>query len=97
MESHIENDKTLIYCGEVLELQSIDDIKTVLIQSFVTNSIEIHANDIKKIDTAALQVLLSFILTAVSKNKQVHWINPSRQLILAASMIGIAKLLKLPQ
>ena len=63
-------------------------------QSFLQSSgdeIEIEAEDVDSIDTAALQLLTSFIKEAKSKGKNIKWRSTSNKLESSVELLAIKK------
>lgn len=51
--------------------------------------VNLHANKVETIDTAALQLLLAFVRQVRDNGKQVYWKSPSAALLNAAALTGL--------
>lgn len=60
-------------------------------QQHATDNLQLDAERVEHVDTAALQLLL-----AVSQVSHIEWKNPSLVLCAAAQSLGLTQLLKLP-
>lgn len=96
MECMIETQVATLHCGTHFDLPSIKD-QLLLLNNLIESKkqIFIDAKDISRIDTAGLQVLLSFYLTCSHHKLSVKWLNPSQPLIQAATLLGADQLLGL--
>jgi len=96
---HCENEKDTITIklNKHLDISSIQDLYHILKEAFELNhSVILQANEVSRIDTAGLQLLLSFYLTSQEKNITIQWQNPSPILINISNTLNIDNLLKLP-
>ena len=96
MECLFENNIATLRCGAYFDLASIKD-QLPLLKKLIESKkqILIEAKDITRIDTAGLQLLLSFYLSCFRHGLSVQWVNPSITLIQAATLIGVDQLLGL--
>jgi ABC-type transporter Mla MlaB component len=89
-------DENLVDFGSTLTIAEATQHKNVLLQALkLAKPIVLKADKIEKIDTAGLQLLLSFIKSAAQKNIPWQWQTPSSLLKEKASLLGIIDLLKL--
>ena len=58
----------------------------------VTNTdVNIDASAVEMIDTAILQLLYAFVAEVTSNNHKINWINPSKEFILRAGLLGLSR------
>ncbi len=94
-ETHTE---TIIYCGLVVNLLSVVEQKAILVQALqIKKPICLEAGEISKIDTAGIQLLLNFILTAAKANLRWRWKNPSVHLVSISELLGLDQVLAFKQ
>lgn len=92
------NTETIIYCGPAVDLLSVVEQKAILLQALeIKKPICLEAGEISKIDTAGIQLLLNFILTAAKANLRWRWKNPSLQLINTSELLGLDQVLAFKQ
>lgn len=58
-------------------------------------SVEIDASQVERIDTSAMQVLISLFISMDKQHMQTQIINPSDTFLKAASMLGVSNFLRL--
>ena len=84
--------KHVISCQSSLDISIVSDfaneLKTALESS---QAVQLQAADVAKADTAALQLLCAFFLDAQAHGIEVEWVDPSDELCLAASTIGLTE------
>lgn len=97
MDWQIEDQHIIIRCGSHLDKESIQDQREIFIKVLAAKKpIIFYANDITKVDTAGLQLVLSFTLAASKHNIAWEWREPSSVLMREADLLGMRNLLKLP-
>lgn len=74
-----------------ITLPHLDDLQAQL-HDFSGQRIHFSAENVQRVDTAALQLLVSFI----KENKDIRWGNPSRALYDAANLLSLSTYLNLP-
>ncbi len=57
---------------------------------------KIHASEVSRVDTAALQLLASFISHMNTAGAKVEWSGVSDELLAAAKLLGMEQALNLP-
>jgi anti-anti-sigma regulatory factor len=93
-----ENQNIIIHFGKYLNLTSIEIQKNVLKEVLATNKpIVFEAREVSQVDTAGLQLLLSFTIAAAENNISWEWIEPSYTLIQCSNLLGVRELLHLPK
>lgn len=97
MECQNEEGYCSINLGTSLKIASIHDQQKILSSALSYNKpIRINGSEIIQIDTASLQLLLSFILFINEKRLAWEWQTISPSLISIANIIGMHELLQLP-
>ncbi len=97
MEACIQSDKTIINLGSLLKISNIEEQKNFYLQTIETcDAVALHGDLITSLDTASLQLLLSFILTASARNITVQWLSASAEIQHASKLLGIDAYLNLP-
>ena len=97
MECYDNGTFCIVDCGIYLDINSIATLKNILLQAIsVKKPLIFHSNEITRIDTAGLQLLLSFTLELKKNNLSWQWEKPSSTLIKTARILGMSKLLKIP-
>jgi ABC-type transporter Mla MlaB component len=75
-----------------LTLAELNDLKNELSES-IGCRVQLHAAQIERIDTAALQLLLAFVN---NPEVTVGWVEPSAELCKAAHLLGLSSFMSLP-
>lgn len=58
----------------------------------VTNTdVNIDASAVEMIDTAIMQLLYAFVTKVTSNNHKINWINPSKEFISRAGLLGLSR------
>lgn len=97
MEYQVLNEQIEIDCGQVLDRATVLDQRELLIKTLELKKPIIFMSDkIERIDTASLQLLLSFVKKATHENIMITWETPSNTFVEAATLLGLRELLKLP-
>lgn len=97
MRIKLEEKKTTVDCGLQMDISTVEEQKVILLQALQPkNTIYLHTAEISAIDTAGLQLLISFCLTADQSQITWRWMNVSEKLLEIAQLLGADKLLKLP-
>ena len=91
MQVSEKNDWITINLPNNMTLPYLDDLQAQL-HDFLGQPIHFAGENVQRVDTAALQLLLSFI----QENKDIRWENPSNQLCNAASLLNLSSHLNLP-
>lgn len=96
-EKDIMSEQTIFELPPYFGIAQVASIKEAM-QSFLKNStdeIEIEAEGVESIDTAALQLLISFVKQAKSKGKSVKWKSVSNKLESSSELLAIKEELSL--
>ena len=82
--------------GEVIDISMVnslyDALKLLLNEA---NSVIIDAGEVKRLDTAAMQLLLSWYNESQNRNIKVTWKNAQGIFTNSAELLGLSKLLQL--
>lgn len=96
MKFYVNHDKAIINLGTDIKISTIAEQKNVYLQAIANGApIEIQADVINSLDTASLQLLLSFTITAAQKNIRIDWLDASDELRQACKLLGIDQTLKI--
>jgi len=89
--------KTTITLPEKLDISQVDSIKDRMDKTLSKDAtqVEVNADKVERIDSAGIQLLLSFIAAVKEAGKEVHLLKPSDELLAAAEMLGTTELLGL--
>lgn len=77
---------------EEISIANIGEWKNKFVE-FVTDSepLVLNAENLSRVDTSAIQLILALIKKAETENKQISWVNPSTVLINTAKQLGLEK------
>lgn len=82
---------TIIECQSELDIATVGALHQQSLSALQTpEPLEIDARAVRKIHTAALQVLLSLMAEARLQGLPVRWRNPSPALMEGARLLGLA-------
>lgn len=82
--------KTRFSCGELLDVTAVASLKIRLHKALEKSStIELQADDVKKADTAGLQLFLALSRDVSGAGGALIWKKPSQALIEAARLLGL--------
>ncbi len=76
----------------VITLSQLNELKTEL-QQYLGNRVQLYGDQVKRVDTASLQLLLAFIN---DPEITVGWMRPSEELCTSARLLGLSNQLGLP-
>jgi anti-anti-sigma regulatory factor len=76
---------------------SMDMQFQLLSVDFGDSDVIVDGSAVERIDTAGLQLLLSFVKHQASRGKSVRWLASSPELIRGSQLLGIAGILGLPE
>jgi len=80
----------VVNCQGSLDISIVTDLGNELKLALDNGqSIQLQAAEVSKADAAALQLLCAFFLDAQVHGINVEWIEPSEQLVAAASLSGL--------
>lgn len=85
--------ETIIELEESLKLSELKAVLQAAIE--IKKSIIVRASDVTEINTAEIQLLLSFCLTAVKNKIECKWEGMSPAILNAWTILGMQKLYKL--
>ncbi len=84
--------KTTFSCGESLDITEVASLQARLHKSLQKSStIELKADDVKKADTAGLQLFVALARDVSNTGGALVWKKPSQALIDAARLLGLEK------
>jgi len=84
--------KTTFSCGESLDITEVASLQARLHKSLQKSStIELKADDVKKADTAGLQLFVALERDVSNTGGALVWKKPSQALIDAARLLGLEK------
>lgn len=87
----------MVSCANVLDISKAASLQKELLEVLGRGSaIKLDAAAVEKIDAAALQLFVSFFITAESQKVQVQWHHPSEALCRSARLLGLTNVLGLP-
>lgn len=87
-----------IRCGEVLDISAVADLYQQLNHALEQEGVvNLQADSIERIDTAGLQVFVSFIQEMKRRDRVLHWQDPSEALMRSANYLGLKKILLLDE
>lgn len=96
MRLEIQTDKVLIDYEISADIFSIFDQKKILLEAVASGKpIEVKTDKIERIDTASLQLMLSFKQTAELKQLPIKFDKPSSSFINMANLMGMSVLLNI--
>ncbi len=82
----------IIKCQPELDIANAVTLRQQLLDALQTREpLEIDAEAVRKIHTAALQLFLSLMIEAKSLSVLVRWRNPSPTLVEGARLLGLAE------
>lgn len=85
-----------ISCGEHLDISQVHSLFSLFQASLSDDSaIELQADEVTKVDSAGLQLVLCFSRALTKKGGSLTWTNPSQVLIDTASLLGLSDELQL--
>ena len=88
--SEEKKESQVINCQDSLDISIVTELSNELKVALDNGqSIQLQAAEVGKADAAALQLLCAFFLDAKVHGIDVEWIDPSDQLLAAASLSGL--------
>jgi anti-anti-sigma regulatory factor len=92
LKGQTNNNHRVIILGKTLKMDSIEEQLQVLTDALNSkNTIIIEANEVLEVDSASLQLLLSFLLEVDQRKIDYQWKSPSTYLIKMVSALGMKK------
>lgn len=90
--------KTSIECGDTLDIGKAAEFHNQLKSALGKgNEVVLNASELSRIDAASLQLCVVFFSEAAARKLTARWHSPSGSLIQSASLLGLSKLLGLPE
>jgi len=87
-------DSSCIQCGETMDIAAVTEFRTQLMEALETRqALTLDASKVERADTAALQLLSTFIQDADSQQQVVQWKDPTQALRQSAALLGLSELL----
>ena len=91
-----QGDLCQIVLDEIVDISGISAFRSQLLEVLQGDKpVQLIAEKVERIDTAALQVLSAFFQEARSLDKSVGWQNPSEALCYSARLLGLEKIMSL--
>jgi ABC-type transporter Mla MlaB component len=92
---NVNNNETIdINLGTSLTIRDISDLMEELNElDDAKNELVFESEQLEKVDTAALQLLLSFYLNTTGAEKKITWHRPSEAFCHAAGLLGLQEIL----
>lgn len=73
----------------IAQAQQAYDKLSALLEDDKVSGVMIKASEVRKVDAAGLQLLLSFCRTADKFHKSIEWKDPSEELLESAQVVGL--------
>lgn len=91
------SDKTTITLPAQLDLAHVESLNERLDQALVkeVSIFELNANKIERVDSAGIQLLLSFIVVVKESGKEFMLVKQSDEFIRSVELLGATELLEL--
>ena len=90
------SDKTTLTLPDKLDIAQADSVKERMDKALAkdVSKIEIKADKVERVDSAGIQLLLSFKAAAIKSDKEIILLKPSEELLAAAELLGSTELLE---
>ncbi len=89
-------EKTCITLGELLCITNAESMYKRFIKALsVSNTIEIKADKVQKVDTAGLQIVVAVKRKLDKSGGNIMWNKPSKELIDSARILGVSSIIGL--
>ena len=96
MEYTVEKDNIILQLGTYMDANSIQkQLQILQLVVAAKKPVIVQAQDVKRLDSSSIQLLISFQLTCESENIPISWQNPSFVFMDFIKVLGIEGLLKL--
>jgi len=91
------SDKTILTLPDQLDIGQIESIQDRMNKTLAKEAqqVEVKADSVERVDSAGMQLLLSFKKAIISSGKTINLIKPSDELLAAADLLGATELLEL--
>ena len=87
-----------IECGEVVDISKVSEMYQRLNEALEQEGpVSLHAGAIERIDTAALQMFVSFFQEVKKRHRDVSWKAPTEVLLRSAKFLGMSQILLLEE
>ncbi len=99
-ENQQENEpgNMIISCDSTMDISSVEELFHQLESALDTGRIvEFHAQDVERIDTAVLQILVAFVTEAEQIELDVIWKGVSEGMLSTIRNVGVLDFLKVPE
>ena len=89
------SDKTTLTLPERLDIAQADSVKDRMNKALAKDAsiVEIKADKVERVDSAGIQLLLSFKAAVLENDKEIILLKPSDELLAAAELLGSTELL----
>ena len=93
----VAGDKLTVNLAGRVDIASAEQLKVELSDALnMDGPVILAAGDVERADGAGLQLLTAFVRKMEALNRQLVWEEPSEQLIMAANIVGLKAVLRLP-
>ena len=91
------SDKTTLTLPEQLDIAQVDSLKDRMDKALAkeVSIVELSADKIERVDSAGIQLLLSFKNAVQEADKEFKLLKPSDEFLAAADLLGSTELLEL--
>ena len=91
------SDKTTLTLPEQLDIAQVESLKDRMDKALAkeVSTFELNAEKIERVDSAGIQLLLSFKVAVQEAGKEFKLLKPSDEFIAAADLLGSTELLEL--
>lgn len=91
------SDKTTLTLPVQLDIAHVETLKDKMDKAFMkeVSIFELNANKIERVDSAGIQLLLSFKVTIKEAGKEFKLVKPTEEFIRAVDLLGATELLGL--
>ena len=89
------SNKTTLTLPERLDIAQADSVKERMNKALAKDAsiVEIKADKVERVDSAGIQLLLSFKAAVLENDKEIILLKPSDELLAAAELLGSTELL----
>ena len=96
MRLKFDENETILNFGSQIDMSTVEEQRETLLSAIeAKKNLVFGAQDLKRLDTAGLQLILSFCLTLKKENLTWHWKETSQCLEELADLMGATQVLEL--
>ena len=93
-----EGGNTIISCDSVMDISGVEALFHRLEDALdIGQSVEIHAQDVERVDTAIVQIFVAFVKEAERMQLEVIWKGVSEGMLSTIRSLGVLKFLNVPE